>query len=68
MVVDIASLHTGDFFGEMSLLTGEPRSASVSALVLLLLLLLPALLQRNFDFHAKLPCNRAHVHICNELT
>jgi hypothetical protein len=34
MVVNIASLKTGDFFGEMSLLTGEPRSASVSALVL----------------------------------
>jgi len=35
MVVDIASLKAGDFFGEMSLLTGEPRSASVSALVFL---------------------------------
>lgn len=29
--VDVASLAPGDFFGEMSLLTGEPRSASVIA-------------------------------------
>jgi small-conductance mechanosensitive channel/CRP-like cAMP-binding protein len=28
----VATLHTGDFFGEMSLLTGEPRSASLKAL------------------------------------
>ena len=28
----IAKLHSGDYFGEMSLLTGEPRSASVTAL------------------------------------
>ena len=27
----LADLHEGDYFGEMSLLTGEPRSASVSA-------------------------------------
>ena len=29
--IDVASLAPGDFFGEMSLLTGEPRSASVVA-------------------------------------
>ena len=28
----VATLHAGDFFGEMSLLTGEPRSASLKAL------------------------------------
>ena len=28
----VAVLHAGDFFGEMSLLTGEPRSASLKAL------------------------------------
>ena len=28
----LADLHEGDYFGEMSLLTGEPRSASVSAI------------------------------------
>ena len=28
----VAILHAGDFFGEMSLLTGEPRSASLKAL------------------------------------
>lgn len=28
----LADLHSGDYFGEMSLLTGEPRSASVIAL------------------------------------
>jgi CRP-like cAMP-binding protein len=28
----LAILHAGDFFGEMSLLTGEPRSASLKAL------------------------------------
>jgi small-conductance mechanosensitive channel/CRP-like cAMP-binding protein len=28
----VAVLHGGDFFGEMSLLTGEPRSASLKAL------------------------------------
>ena len=31
-VKQVAVLHTGDFFGEMSLLTGEPRSATVKAL------------------------------------
>ena len=31
-VVKVASLYEGDFFGEMSLLTGEPRCASVSSL------------------------------------
>jgi len=30
-VLDLARLGTYDYFGEMSLLTGEPRSASVSA-------------------------------------
>ena len=30
--VDLATLLPGDFFGEMSLLTGEPRSASILAL------------------------------------
>lgn len=29
---DVAKLHTGQFFGEMSLMTGAPRSASVVAL------------------------------------
>jgi len=28
----LALLHAGDFFGEMSLLTGEPRSASLKSL------------------------------------
>jgi CRP-like cAMP-binding protein len=28
----VAVLHAGDFFGEMSMLTGEPRSASLRAL------------------------------------
>ncbi len=28
----VAIMHAGDFFGEMSLLTGEPRSASLKAL------------------------------------
>jgi small-conductance mechanosensitive channel len=28
----VATLHAGDFFGEMSLLTGEPRGASLRAL------------------------------------
>lgn len=28
----VAVLHAGDFFGEMSMLTGEPRSASLKAL------------------------------------
>lgn len=28
----IATLHTGDFFGEMGMMTGEPRSATVIAL------------------------------------
>ena len=28
----VSILHAGDFFGEMSLLTGEPRSASLKAL------------------------------------
>ena len=28
----VAILHAGDFFGEMSMLTGEPRSASLKAL------------------------------------
>ncbi len=28
----VRALHAGDFFGEMSLLTGEPRSASLKAL------------------------------------
>ena len=30
--VDVATLRPGDFFGEMSLLTGEPRSATIMAL------------------------------------
>ena len=30
--VELASLEKGDFFGEMALLDGEPRSASVSCL------------------------------------
>ena len=28
----IATLHAGDFFGEMGMMTGEPRSATVIAL------------------------------------
>jgi CRP-like cAMP-binding protein len=28
----VAELHEGDFFGEMGMMTGEPRSATVSAL------------------------------------
>jgi len=30
--VDVATLRPGDFFGEMSLLTGDPRSATIKAL------------------------------------
>jgi CRP-like cAMP-binding protein len=30
--VDVATLRPGDFFGEMSLLTGDPRSATIMAL------------------------------------
>lgn len=30
--IDVATLRPGDFFGEMSLLTGEPRSATIMAL------------------------------------
>jgi len=30
--VDVGDLHEGDFFGEMSLLTGTPRSATVRAI------------------------------------
>jgi CRP-like cAMP-binding protein len=29
---EVARLHAGDFFGEMSLMTGEPRSATIVAL------------------------------------
>ena len=67
--IHIAKLGVGDVFGEMSLMTGEPRSSSVKALTSTVVLeiekeIIKTLFESNKEFYNKI----AHVFAKRKLT
>ena len=68
----LSQLARGDYFGENALLTGDPRNASVRALLPVELLILKRedfnrLLRKNFDLHGKVRSNLLRMQLLRQV-